>query len=149
MYEWYEDEADDHEEEPCEYLLRSDRMPDYLLTRIYPDSSIGRDVLGYPDEEGNERESECEIHRVCAHPRSVVYSSPPECCEHRYEEEITYIVDEVMCKKVDVDAKCDDDGVYPLRVSSELKAKNSPYSCDIAPDCRIHESCKEWYTENP
>ena len=75
--------------------------------------------------------------------RCIVYPSSTECNEYQYEDDVPYIVDEVMSEKVHIYTNRDEYRIYLLWVSSELEVKNPPHSCDITPDSRIHESREE------
>lgn len=82
MDEWYEDKTNNHEEEPCKYLLYPYRMPDEFLPRVYPNSSVCCYILCYPDKKCYQWESKCQIHRVGTLSRCIVYPSPTECDEY-------------------------------------------------------------------
>lgn len=49
-----------------------------------------------------------------------------------------------MCKKIDVDKYSNKNRIDPLRVVFKSKCKNSPYSCNVAPNSRVHKSSEEW-----
>lgn len=148
MYEWYEDETDDHEEEPCEYFFYSYRMPGYLLSWIYPDSGIGCYIFCYPDKKCYQRKSKSKIHRVCMMSRCVVYLGSTKCYKYEYEKYIPYIIEKMMGKKVYINTNGYEYCIYFSGIIIEFEVKNPPYPCNVASNCWIHKSCKKWNRHN-
>lgn len=148
MYEWYEDETDDHEEEPCENFFYSYRMPDYLLSWIYPDSGIGCYIFCYPDKKCYQRKSKSKIHRVCMMSRCVVYLGSTKCYKYEYEKYIPYIIEKMMGKKIYINTNCYEYCIYFSGIIIEFEVKNPPYPCNVASNCWIHKSCKKWNRHN-
>ena len=64
MDEWYQHEANDHEEKPSQYFFYTNHMPYDGLWRVNPDAHRGRDILRYPYKYRNEKKSKCQIDRI-------------------------------------------------------------------------------------
>ena len=96
MQERYEDETDDHEEEPCGDFFYPDHMPCDRLGRVYPYFCIRGDVLCYPYDESDEEKSESQIHRVVFLIWSEVYLCPSESDEDTSDDHIAKIPDKMM-----------------------------------------------------
>jgi hypothetical protein len=118
-------------------------MPYLCLTRIDPDVHIGRDIFCDPYDTRHQDESYDQIHRIVFLLWSEVYF-----CFSKYEqdsdqEDISEIHDKMMRKKVEIypyDESENNSCIWIILIS---KIKYSPYSGNIAPDCRVHKSSKE------
>ncbi len=144
MDEWYQYEANDHEEKPGQYFFYANHMPYDGLWRVNPDVHRGRDILRYPYKYRNEKKSKCQIHRIVGLVWSKVDRSFPEEKQGHNEDNIAEIHDKVMCEKVHIDRECEEYGCHSIRIWCITESENPPHSSNVAPNRRIHKSRKQW-----
>lgn len=109
-------------------------MPDFCLCRIDPDTRIGSDIFGSPDDRSDEEKSETKIHGVVLSHRPEMYLSPSEGKKYTNQDNIAKIPDKVMGKKVYIDCESDEDRGEFSRISGKSKFEYPPNSCDVASD---------------
>ena len=149
MDEWDKDKTDDHEEEPSEDFLWTHHEARVDTCWIDPCMSEGSDIFSYPDDDGDEEESECEIHRVVFVQRPDIYGCLSEDDEDDCKNNISKIPDKMVCEEIHIDCDGDKNGIYFFRITIITKLQDSPDTSDIAADGRVHESCKEWNMHDP
>jgi hypothetical protein len=148
MYERYEHEAYNHEKIPSKYFLGSYHLPYDRLRWIDPYIHHRCYIFRNPDNEGNQEKSESQVHRIIFCIWSEMYLCPSESEKDKNQDNIAEIPDKVMGKKVYIDRESDHYSIDFFWISGKSELEYPPDTSDIAPDGRVHKSCKEGHSEN-
>lgn len=109
-------------------------MPSINLSRVYPDSSIGGNILPDPYDNRDEKKSDDKIHGIIFLHWPKMDGRSTKCGQNEKYDNITKIPNKMMSKKIDIDRDGNQNSGHFLWIGLIAEVENSPDTSDIAPD---------------
>lgn len=140
VQERHQHEADNHQQEPRAHLVRGDDRPFVGLVGVAPRGGESSGVLGDPDKERHEEESQQERHFLVRFMRFVIHPRAGVEDDREGEQEQADVGREVVREEVYINQGAEQHREVAAGVIGEFEIEDAPNARDVAAHRRIHEA---------
>lgn len=135
----HQDHGNDHQQEPGPQLADPDELPATELIGIGPGIRPGGDVLGEPDEQGNQHEGDHQRHSQRQPEDPERHPTSTEQHQHGCDQHPAGIPDVVVCEEVQIDQPGQHHRDPAAGIAREPQIEQPEHPHHVRADRGIHE----------